>query len=185
MNNWKSYITIEWMLTLPEVKQLFWVPAGPAEHHHEKRAKTHTELVMKRANILTHGDPLAILAAGLHDIGKAYTDKDKWPSHIDHHTLSEGMALLRCLEMDVAYEETNFVRVLCHYHHSMHEAKNLQNKTWRKLFGKLNWDDYYVELFILVCQADHEGREGDIPPYPEADIARKKFLELKEETKSK
>ena len=181
MNNWRSQISIEWMLTLPEVKQLHWVPAGPPEHHKEKTAREHTELVMKRARMLAHGEPLAILAAGLHDVGKAYTDKNLWPAHTGHHTLSEGMALLRCLEIGVDDAELNFVRLVCHYHHSMHEAKNLQDKTWKKLFDKFGWDDYYVSLslFILVCQADHEGREGDILPYFEADIARKKYLELK------
>lgn len=183
--NWKEDAQI-W-LHLPEVEALHRVPAGPLEHHPEGSAWEHTKLVVLRVGELTEGQPAAVrklglLAAALHDVGKAKTDPSKWPLHHGHHEESEKIAEEVCARFDWIHPaEVSFIKTVCHYHHSMHRASDMTDKAWRRIFRALNWEEGVVNLFITVCQADHEGRGGERPPYPEAELARKKFQQLSKE----
>lgn len=178
--NWKEEAQI-W-LHLPEVEALHRVPAGPPEHHPEGSAWEHTKLVVLRAGELTGGNKLALLAAALHDVGKARTDPTKWPQHHCHHEESEKIAEQVCARLDWLHpSEVAFIKTVCHYHHSMHRAKELTDKAWRRIFRALNWDEALVGLFIYTCEADHSGRGGEPKPYPEARLAWEKYYQLSKE----
>ena len=84
-------------------------------------------------------------------------------------------------EKVLVIDDAHFIKTVCHYHHSMHRASDMTDKAWRRIFRALNWEEGVVTLFITVCQADHEGRGGERPPYPEAELARKKFQQLSKE----
>ena len=66
----------------PEIDRLFGVPQ-PEKHHPEIDTGIHSLLSLDQATKLSN-KPEVRLAALLHDLGKAETDKNKWPSHHGH-----------------------------------------------------------------------------------------------------
>lgn len=179
--------SIDFWLQLPEVLALKDVPAGPEAHHPEGSAYEHTRLVLLRFLELASGLSSAmqqwgLAAAALHDVGKAKTDPSKWPLHHGHHEESEKIAEEVCARFDwMGPAEVSFIKTVCHYHHSMHRAKELTDKAWRRIFRALNWDEALVGLFIYTCEADHSGRGGKPKPYPEARLAWEKYYQLSKE----
>ncbi len=68
---------------LPEVDALYGVPQR-ADYHPEVDTGIHVELVCDIAATLAPGDDLVGYAALCHDLGKALTPADEWPSHLLH-----------------------------------------------------------------------------------------------------
>ena len=71
----------------PELNNLIGVPAGPRGHHDELDAFVHTMMVLDLIPLSENTDfDIEVLrwAALTHDLGKALTDKSKWPSHHGH-----------------------------------------------------------------------------------------------------
>ena len=66
----------------PEIYNLYGVP-NPPKHHPEIDTGIHTMMVLEQAAKLSN-NPRVRFAALVHDLGKATTPKDLWPSHHGH-----------------------------------------------------------------------------------------------------
>ena len=79
-------------MLFPEIAALDGVP-NPAKYHPEIDSFIHTMLVLQQAVKLTENTNLnksaVRFAAICHDLGKALTPKENWPSH--HGTKKRGL----------------------------------------------------------------------------------------------
>ena len=155
----------------PEIDNLFGVPQ-PEKHHPEVDTGIHSLLSLEQACLLSD-KPEVRLAALLHDLGKAVTDKNKWPSHHGHE--QRGLPLLNqfCRRLRVPNQFKKLAIQVMDYHTHCHRAFELKAKTITKLLASLGAfkpPHSLLEDFVLACEADSKGRTGlEHTPYPQAD----------------
>lgn len=154
----------------PELDRLFGIPQ-PAEHHPEIDTGIHSFLCLEQATRLSD-KPEVRLAALLHDLGKAETDPNQWPSHHGHEKL--GLDVLEKLSDRLRFPKafkTLCLRVM-KYHTHCHRINQLKPGTIVDLLDSLNIFNNkpsLVEDFVLACEADAKGRTGlENNPYPQA-----------------
>ncbi|MEM1244379.1 MAG: multifunctional CCA addition/repair protein [Pseudomonadota bacterium] len=161
---------------LPEIDNLFGVPAKP-EYHPEVDTGIHCMMVVQQAARLSKDKPVRF-AALTHDLGKALTPKAEWPSHKGHE--KNGLALLTqlCKRLRVPNEYKDLAKLVMHYHGEVHQALAMQSSTVVKLLEKL---DVFrrperFEKFLLACTADFNGRLGfEDATYQQANFLRQCF----------
>ena len=159
---------------LPEVNALFGVPQ-PEKHHPEIDTGLHVLLALDQATLLTD-DPLVRFAVLVHDLGKAATPPQYWPSHRGHETLGVPLVNRLCRRLRIPGRYQKLARRTARYHLLAHLALELKPKTLAKLLADLDaWrapEDF--ERFLLACQSDARGRKGlQEHPYPQADFLRR------------
>jgi len=153
---------------LPEIDNLFGVP-NPAKWHPEIDSGIHTLMVVEQAAKLTQ-DPVVRFAALVHDLGKALTPPDKWPSHHGHG--QAGLTLIKqlCLRLRVPNQHKELALLVSDHHCKIHRCDELRRDTVIKLFDSLDvWrkPERYLQ-FLLTCEADARGRTGfELSPYPQ------------------
>lgn len=145
---------------LPEIDALFGIPQ-PEKWHPEIDTGLHTLMVAKQAAQLSDS-PLVRFAAQVHDLGKAVTPKEEWPSHKRHcHT---GIKLIKalCNRLRVPNEFRYLALDVCQQHTNIHNALQLKPATLVRLFNQLKlWrQPLRLEQVLLACAADHKGRLG-------------------------
>ncbi|TKB56775.1 multifunctional CCA addition/repair protein [Ferrimonas aestuarii] len=155
---------------MPELALLRGVPQ-PQAHHPEIDSLEHTYLTLERAAELS--PELTVRFAALtHDLGKALTPEEELPRHIMHE--QRGLAPLKqlCERLKVTNACRELAQISCAQHLNGHRALELKPATLLKLFDKVDaWrkPDRFQQ-FLLVCQADAQGRQGlKDKPYPQAD----------------
>lgn len=158
---------------LPEVDALFGIPQ-PEKYHPEIDTGTHILMALDRATALTE-DPLVRFAVLMHDLGKAATPPEYWPSHRGHEALGVPLVDQVCRRLRVPGHYQKLARKTSRYHLMVHLAFGLKPKTLAKLLDDLDaWrspEDF--ERFLIACQADAQGRKGlQQQPYPQADFLR-------------
>lgn len=153
------------------------VPAGPREHHPELNQLLHTSLVYDRARELSD-DPMVILAAILHDLGKTETNRDEFPSQHRHESLGVPMVerVVRDLGLGKDYED--FAKLVAEYHLTCHRAADLTPKALRRFFARFKQDREKFESFVTTCEADHLGRHGVREPYASKELLQSKWDEF-------
>ena len=157
----------------PELDALFGVPQ-PAQHHPEIDTGVHALLVLAQASQLST-KPEIRLAALLHDLGKALTPSQYWPSHHGHE--QQGLPVLKklCQRLRVPKDFKTLAELVMEYHTHCHRALDLRPDTLADLLhiiGALKSTDK-LEAFILACEADARGRTGfENRPYPQGDYLR-------------
>jgi tRNA nucleotidyltransferase (CCA-adding enzyme) len=154
----------------PEIDALYGVPQPP-RWHPEIDTGVHVMLAIRYAAQI--GAPTSVRFAVLtHDLGKARTPKDQWPSHRGHE--EAGVPLVEALSLRLrvpnGYRELG---VLAARHHALvHRASELRADTLLKLFESTDAfrrPDRFGEL-LLVCESDARGRTGlETRPYPQAE----------------
>lgn len=159
---------------LPEVEALFGIPQ-PEKYHPEIDTGVHVLMALDRAAQLTE-DPLVRFAVLVHDLGKAMTPVEYWPSHRGHEALGVPLVDRVCRRLRIPERYRKLARKTARYHLLVHLAFELKPKTLAKLLDDLdtwrNPDDF--DRFLLACQADAQGRKGlQNQPYPQADFLRK------------
>jgi tRNA nucleotidyltransferase (CCA-adding enzyme) len=144
----------------PEIDQLFGVPQ-PVKHHPEIDTGIHSLMCLEQASKLSSSAEVR-LAALLHDLGKAVTDPEKWPSHHGHEEL--GLAILDqfCTRLRIPKK---FKTLACHvmrYHTHCHRAFELRATTLTDMLGNLGAFKSVdaIRPFALACEADAKGRTG-------------------------
>ena len=125
-------------------------------------------------------DPIVRFAVLLHDLGKAATPKEYWPSHRGHEALGVPLVDRVCQRLRVPERYRRLARKTARYHLLVHLAFDLKPATVEKLLSDLdawrNPGDF--ERFLLAAQADAQGRKGlREQPYPQADYLRKAYAE--------
>jgi tRNA nucleotidyltransferase (CCA-adding enzyme) len=153
----------------PEIDALFGVPQ-PARWHPEIDTGVHVMLALRCAAALG-GSGAVRFAALTHDLGKARTPPERWPSHHGHEELGVPLieALCERLKVPSAYRELAIL--VARYHTLVHRAAELKTATVLTLLE--NCDAFrrperFAE-FLLACEADARGRTGrENEPYAQA-----------------
>jgi tRNA nucleotidyltransferase (CCA-adding enzyme) len=154
----------------PEIAALHGVPQPP-RWHPEVDTGVHVMLVIRyAANI---GAPTIVrFAALVHDLGKALSPREQWPSHRGHEEAGVPLIEDLCdrLRIPNAYRE---LAVLTARHHaSVHRAAELRASTVLKLLETVDAfrrPERFREL-LMACESDARGRAGlESQPYPQRD----------------
>ncbi|MFK5986278.1 MAG: multifunctional CCA addition/repair protein [Pseudomonadota bacterium] len=168
---------------LPEIDNLFGVPQTE-QWHPEIDTGIHTlmvlqqgvKIIQQQSKTLSRENQLAIqFAALVHDVGKAKTPKNQWPSHKKHEV--NGIPIVKgiCKRLKVPKHICNLALLVTEYHLLFHRMGELKKGTIIKLFNALDAfrRPQRLELFLLVCEADSRGRKAyeDIIP-EQADLCR-------------
>lgn len=142
---------------LPEINALFGIP-NPYRYHHEVDSGIHTLFVLQAAVALTN-DPIIRFAALTHDLGKALSPMNNWPSHHGHE--EKGVAVIQslCSRLRIPNEYRNLAVMVSRFHLNIHRLFELQAGTIVKI---LEQSDAFrrPQLFydmLVACQADAEG----------------------------
>lgn len=158
----------------PEIDQLFGVPQ-PKQYHPEIDTGVHSMLCLDQACLLST-KPEVRLAATLHDLGKAVTDKDKWPSHHGHE--KSGLPILEqlCARLRIPKTFRVLATQVMQYHTHCHRIFELKASTLTDMLHSLGGfkENPQLENFVLACEADCKGRTGlEKTPYPQAEYLLK------------
>lgn len=160
----------------PEVYALFGVPS-PAKWHPEINTGIHTLMTVSMAARLT--DDIAVRFSTLcHDVGKALTPRELWPSHHGHGPAGVKVVERLCLRLKVPNPLRDLARIVARYHDLLHGAQSLTPKTLIKLFSAIDvWRrPARLEQMILASEADARGRTGfENHAYPQGDYLRAAF----------
>jgi len=161
---------------LPELDNLYGVP-NPAKWHPEIDSGIHTMMVIEQAAKLTT-DPVIRFAALVHDLGKALTPPEKWPSHHGHGQLGLKLIEQLSLRLRVPNAHKELALLVSDHHCKIHRCDELRKGTTIKLFDKLDaWrKPQRFQQFLLACEADARGRLNfEDAPYPQREIMTQYF----------
>ncbi|MGB1297233.1 MAG: multifunctional CCA addition/repair protein [Psychrobium sp.] len=152
----------------PELDALYGVP-NPAKWHPEIDSGIHTMMVLEQAAKLT-SDSEVRFAALIHDLGKAVTSPEKWPSHHGHGQLGLPLIEQLCLRLRVPNTYKDLALMVSDHHCKIHRMDEMRKDTIIKLFDKTDaWrKPQRFEQFLLACEADARGRLNfENEPYPQ------------------
>lgn len=156
-------------IIFPEIEALFGVPQ-PEVYHPEIDTGVHCLMVLDQAAMLSD-KPEVRLAALLHDLGKALTLPQYWPSHHGHE--QKGLPVLERFCDRLRIPKT--FKVLAHhvmeFHTHCHKAFELRPETLVDTLQHIGAfkAENHLEEFMLACEADVRGRAGfEQTPYPQA-----------------
>ncbi len=158
----------------PELDALFGVPQ-PAEWHPEIDTGIHILLALRQA--ARGGASTAVrFAALVHDLGKALTPRERWPSHHGHEEAGVPLIEALALRLKVPNEHHELAVLTARHHTSVHRALELNPATVLKLLeasDAFRRPERFGEL-LLACEADARGRAGlETRPYPQAEYLRR------------
>ena len=157
----------------PEVDCLFGIPQ-PAHYHPEVDTGQHVLLALRAASALRLS-AAARFAVLVHDLGKAQTPPDEWPSHRGHEIRGVVLVDALCARLRVPTEYRLLARVVARYHLQMHTVLTLKPLTVLRLIEAIDGfrRPERFEGFLGGCMADARGRLGcEEAPYPQADWLR-------------
>ena len=160
----------------PEIDNLFGVPA-PEKWHPEIDTGIHTLMVMKIVASLSQ-DIDVRFAALCHDVGKALTPKNIWPSHPNHGEAGIPLIEQLCERLKVPTNARDLARLSARYHDKVHVIDKLSAVNLIQLFDGLDsWrkPERVLQLSI-ISEADARGRKGlEQQAYPQAEFLRQAF----------
>jgi tRNA nucleotidyltransferase (CCA-adding enzyme) len=160
----------------PEIDALFGVPQPP-RWHPEIDTGVHALLAVRYAANSASSGPVRF-AALVHDLGKALTPRERWPSHHGHEDAGVPLidALCDRLKVPTAYRE--LAVQTARQHTLVHRAAELKPETVLKLFDAsdaFRRPERFAEL-LRACEADARGRTGrEAEAYPQADYLKAAF----------
>lgn len=160
----------------PEIDNLFGIPA-PAKWHPEIDTGVHTLMTLAMAAALS--DSLDVRFATLfHDIGKALTPPEKWPSHHGHGPAGVPLVEALCQRLRVPNAIRDLALVVTEFHDVVHTIERQSAESLVALFDRIDaWrKPQRVEQMALTSEADARGRAGlESMPYPQGDYLRHAF----------
>ena len=120
--------------------------------------------------------PLTVrYAVLLHDLGKALTPPDRWPSHHGHEELGKAPIEKLSQRLRAPNDCRELALLTARQHTLVHRALELRPATLMKLFAEtdaLRRPERFAEL-LLACECDARGRTGlESRPYPQLDYLR-------------
>ena len=157
----------------PELNALFGVPQ-PAQHHPEIDTGVHVLMVLEQAALLSDKTTVRF-AALMHDLGKALTPAENWPSHHGHETLGIDALKILVRRLRVPNNYQKLALQVMQYHTHCHRVFELRPGTVCDMLASICAfkADNQLDDFILACEADARGRLGlEHKPYPQADYIR-------------
>ena len=156
----------------PEMNHLFGVPSK-AKYHPEIDSGIHTLMVLQQAAILSK-DPEIRFAAAVHDLGKAITPMNQWPSHKGHEIKSIPLVKALCKRFKVPKSFTRIALITAQYHDLVHKALEIRASTVLDLLEKTDAfrRPKAFEKMLIASEADSKGRLG----FEAIDYPQKEFL---------
>lgn len=165
---------------LPEIDALFGVPQ-PEQHHPEIDTGIHTLMVLQQATLLSP-EPATRFAALCHDLGKALTAKENWPSHHGHEAMGKKPVREMCQRLRIPKEFKELALITAEFHLHVHRAFEIKKSTLLTTIEKLDGmrkPERYEQL-LIACTADIRGRTGyENYAYPQADYYREALKIIK------
>ena len=161
---------------VPELDALFGVPQN-VHYHPEIDTGVHTMMVVDLAAELSD-DPVVRFAALVHDLGKALTPQDQWPSHHGHE--QSGLARIRdlCSRLRIPNQYRDLGLLACEVHLKLHRVDDMKPASILNLLETIDAfrRPLRLEQILLVGEADARGRKGlENRPYPQARILKECF----------
>ncbi|MGE9550326.1 multifunctional CCA addition/repair protein [Erwinia amylovora] len=160
----------------PELDNLYGVPA-PAKWHPEIDTGVHTLMTLAIAAQLS--DEVAIRFATLfHDVGKALTPPEKWPSHHGHGPAGVPLVENLCQRLRVPNALRDLALLVTEFHDLVHTIGRQSPETLIALFDRVDaWrKPHRVEQIALTSEADARGRTGfENHPYPQGKYLQDAF----------
>ncbi|HEV2443427.1 MAG TPA: multifunctional CCA addition/repair protein [Steroidobacteraceae bacterium] len=158
----------------PELAALYGVPQPP-RWHPEVDTGVHVMLALRYS--ANAGAPTAVRFAVLvHDLGKALTVPERWPSHRGHEEAGVPVIEALCARLKVPNGFRDLAVLTARHHAVVHRAAELRPATVLKL---LEATDAFrrperFEEMLAACEADARGRTGlEEKPYPQRDYLRR------------
>ena len=101
-------------------------------------------------------------AALLHDLGKAATPRQEWPSHKGHEEKSAELVMQLCDRYRIPNKYRDLAVIVARHHLDCHRIREMQPAT---VVAKLEALDAFrrpdrFQQFLLSCEADARGRTG-------------------------
>jgi tRNA nucleotidyltransferase (CCA-adding enzyme) len=123
------------------------------------------------------GAPIIVrFAALMHDLGKALSPPEKWPSHHGHEEAGVPLIEDLCDRLKVPNGYRELAVLTARHHASVHRAAELRPSTLLKLLETVDAfrrPERFRHL-LLACEADARGRAGlENQPYPQADYLQR------------
>ncbi len=157
----------------PEIDRLFGIPQPP-QYHPEIDTGVHVMMVVDMASQLS--DKAEVRFAALtHDLGKALTDPEKWPSHHGHETLGLPALEAVCKRLKAPKNFQALAKTVMRYHTHCHRVFDLKATTLVDMLQKLSVfkSNGLLEDYLKACEADIRGRAGfEDRDYPQAGYLR-------------
>lgn len=148
-------------IILPEVDALFGVP-NTRRYHPEVDSGIHSLMALQAAVKLTH-DPMTRFATLTHDLGKACTPMQEWPSHHRHD--ERGLAVIEnlCQRLRIPTDYRKLALLVSRFHLIIHRLDELQPNTIVTLLDKTDAfrRPTLFDKLLLVCEADAQGKGTD------------------------
>jgi tRNA nucleotidyltransferase (CCA-adding enzyme) len=158
----------------PEINALYGVPQ-PARWHPEIDTGVHVMLALRLAADLK-ASPAVRYAVLTHDLGKALTPRELWPSHAGH--CEAGVPLIEALSqrLKVPAQFRELAVLAARHHCVLRQGAELAPERQLQLLEKtdaLRRPERFHEL-LLACECDARGRAGlQGQPYPQAGLWRR------------
>lgn len=161
-------------VVFPEIDALYGVPQPP-KWHPEVDTGIHVMLAIRYAARV--GAPTSVrFAVLMHDLGKAITPKDQWPSHRGHEEAGVPLVEALCARLRVPNGFRELAVLGARHHAVIHRAGELRPGTMLKLFettDAFRRPERFTEL-LQVCESDARGRTGlEDQPYPQAEYLQR------------
>lgn len=158
----------------PELSVLYGVPQPP-RWHPEIDTGVHVMLALRYS--AATGAPTAVrFAVLMHDLGKALTAPERWPSHRGHEEAGVPVIEGLCARLKVPNGFRDLAVLTARHHAVVHRAAELRPTTVLKL---LEATDAFrrperFEEMLAACEADARGRTGlEAQPYPQREHLRR------------
>ena len=158
----------------PELAALYGVPQPP-RWHPEIDTGLHVMLALHYS--ASTGASMAVrFAVLMHDLGKALTVPERWPSHRGHEEAGVPVIEALCARLKIPNGFRDLAVLTARYHAVVHRAAELRPTTVLKL---LEATDAFrrperFEEMLAACEADARGRTGlEAQPYPQRDYLRR------------
>nr|WP_154324499.1 multifunctional CCA addition/repair protein [Pantoea sp. 201603H] len=163
-------------ILFPEIDNLYGVPA-PIKWHPEIDTGVHTLMTLAIAAQLSPEIDVRF-ATLCHDVGKALTPVEKWPSHPGHG--AAGVALVEglCQRLRVPNAIRDLAMLVAEFHDMVHTIEQRAAESIIQLFDRIDaWrKPHRVEQIALTSEADARGRSGlEAKPYPQGNYLREAF----------
>ena len=160
-------------VVFPELSALYGVPQPP-QWHPEIDTGVHVMMALRLAAQQAH--PVSVRFAVLvHDLGKARTPREKWPSHPGHEEAGVAPIDALCARLKVPKALRDLAVMVSRYHTHVHRAFELRPSTVLSLLedtDAFRRPERFSE-FLSACECDARGRLGlEDRPYPQSAYAR-------------
>jgi tRNA nucleotidyltransferase (CCA-adding enzyme) len=155
----------------PELAALYGVPQPP-RWHPEIDTGVHVMLAL-RYSAASGASTTVRFAVLMHDLGKALTAPEHWPSHRGHEEGGVPLIEALCARLKVPNGFRDLAVLTARHHAVVHRAAELRPATVLKLLettDAFRRPERFEEL-LAACEADARGRTGlEAQPYPQREL---------------